>query len=145
MDSDADAVRTRITNVLFGQKLDQLRIIGKELKVPNYKNMTKASLVKAIVLGNDHHHLMQHLLTNKYASAEGTPANVLQPTEGCIFKLLNIIFQKYFVQFGLSEGGISRQQLDAGKTGHNSDIWHSITLDFNNPLLKDFDQLAFDD
>ena len=25
------------------------------------------------------------------------------------------------------------------------DIWHSITLDFNNPLVKDFDQLALDD
>ena len=65
------------TNVLLGQKLDQLRISGRELKIANYKNITEAYLVKAIVVGNDLHHLMQYLLTNKYALVEGTPATVL--------------------------------------------------------------------
>ena len=62
VDSDAEALRNSITQVLFGQSVADLRRLAGVLRVSNYKTLNKTGLVRSLVGGHDHHHLMQFLL-----------------------------------------------------------------------------------
>ena len=68
VDSDAEALRNCITQVLFGQSVADLRRLAGVLRVSNYKTLNKTGLVRSLVGGHDHHHLMQFLLDKGFAN-----------------------------------------------------------------------------
>ena len=70
MDSDAEALRNSITQVLFGQSVADLRRLAGVLRISNYKTLNKTGLqlVRSLIGGHDHHHLMQFLLDKGFAN-----------------------------------------------------------------------------